>query len=53
LQEISPETKVLFCSGYTEDAASLNGAPGSVATFLPKPYSVMALAKRVREVLDS
>jgi two-component system, cell cycle sensor histidine kinase and response regulator CckA len=52
MRSVSPKTRVLFCSGYTEDVASLRGATGSLVTFLPKPFTVAALAKKVREVLD-
>jgi two-component system cell cycle sensor histidine kinase/response regulator CckA len=53
MQSVSPQTKVLFCSGYTEDATNLRGTMGSQAAFIPKPYTISALAIKVREVLDS
>jgi len=53
LRSVSPDTKVIFCSGYTEDVASLRGEAGSPITFLPKPYTMAALANKVREVLDA
>ncbi len=52
LRSMSPETSVLFCSGYTEDVASLRGTTGSTVAFLPKPYTTQAFAKKVRDLLD-
>lgn len=53
LHGISPQTKVLFCSGYTEEAVNLRGTMGSGTEFIPKPYTIAALAAKVRELLDS
>jgi len=53
LRIISPQTKVIFCSGYTEDVASLRGEAGAPIVFIPKPYTMAVLARKVREVLDS
>jgi two-component system cell cycle sensor histidine kinase/response regulator CckA len=48
-----PETRILFMSGYTDDALAPHGvAPGDVA-FLNKPFTPKELAERVREVLDA
>jgi PAS domain S-box-containing protein len=47
----SPRTKVLFCSGYTEDAITRDGKLQRGTSFMQKPYSVATLASRVREVL--
>jgi CheY-like chemotaxis protein len=53
MRSVSPDTKVIFCSGYTEDVASLQGTTGTVVTFLPKPYALATLARKVRALLDS
>jgi hypothetical protein len=45
-----PETKVLFLSGYTEEAIS-EGTIESGAAFLQKPFTLQALSRKVREVL--
>jgi two-component system cell cycle sensor histidine kinase/response regulator CckA len=45
--------KVLYMSGYTDDAIVHHGMPGSSAAFLQKPFTPDALAHKVREVLDS
>jgi signal transduction histidine kinase len=48
-----PRTKVLFMSGYMDDA-SLAGTDGGRAPLLiAKPFSPEALARKVREVLDA
>jgi PAS domain S-box-containing protein len=48
-----PETKVLFISGYTDDAIIHHGVIDSNDAFLQKPFSPTALARKVRVVLSS
>jgi len=48
-----PEMKVLFTSGYTEDVIVHHGVLDDEVSFLAKPYSPSALAKKIREVLDA
>ena len=52
-QTSHPKTKVLFCSGYTNDALVHHGVLEPGIQFLQKPYSMQALAQKVREVLDN
>lgn len=52
LAEKWPGQKVLFTSGYTDDTIRLGGLPNVVAQSIGKPYSVIELARRVREMLD-
>jgi len=47
-----PDTKVLFTSGYTEDAIGQHGVLRPGIVFLQKPYVTATLARKVREVLD-
>jgi len=47
-----PEMKVLFTSGYTDDAISRHGILDEGVSFIGKPYTLSALAKKVRGVLD-
>ena len=47
-----PETKVIFTSGYTENAIVHNGTLDPNIHFIQKPYRPDALARMVREVLD-
>jgi CheY-like chemotaxis protein len=45
------ETKVLYVSGYTDDAVLQRGVLTESANFLQKPFSQAGLAERVRAVL--
>lgn len=47
-----PAIKVLFTSGYTADAVIRHGLLNADVPFLQKPYSPLALATRVRQLLD-
>jgi len=47
-----PTLRVLFCSGYTQEAIVQNGSLGTGVAFLQKPYTTGTLARKVREVLD-
>lgn len=53
IQKISPKTKVLFQSGYTQDVLILNGVSSGALQFLEKPYSIKSLLDKVRYILDS
>jgi PAS domain S-box-containing protein len=46
-----PETKVLYLSGYTEDAVVSEGTIESGTAFLQKPFTLQSLSRKVREVL--
>jgi two-component system, cell cycle sensor histidine kinase and response regulator CckA len=46
-----PEAKVLYLSGYTEDAIISDGTLESGTAFLQKPFTLQNLSKKVREVL--
>lgn len=52
LTALHPEMKVLFMSGYTDDAVLRYGVQQEKMEFLPKPFSPVALAQKVREVLS-
>jgi two-component system, cell cycle sensor histidine kinase and response regulator CckA len=53
LTRAKPHLRVLFMSGYTDEAVVREGALGAGVTFLQKPFSPIALARKVREVLDT
>jgi PAS domain S-box-containing protein len=50
--DIHPEARVLFMSGYTDDAIVRHGVLGPDVPFLQKPFTTHALARKVRSVLD-
>jgi CheY-like chemotaxis protein len=53
LKTSHPDLKILFTSGYTDDAITNNGALQPGVTFLAKPYTPATLARKVREMLDA
>ncbi|MGC2202819.1 MAG: response regulator [Stellaceae bacterium] len=53
VREIQPGMKVIFISGYTEDAFRQRLDSGGGIDFLPKPFSLKQLATKVREVLTA
>jgi two-component system, cell cycle sensor histidine kinase and response regulator CckA len=46
-----PEIKVLFLSGYTEDAIIHEGVLEPGTAFLQKPFTLQVLSRKVRDVL--
>ena len=49
---LRPEMKILYMSGYTDDATFRNEDVGKGTAFIQKPFGPSALANKVREVLD-
>jgi DNA-binding response OmpR family regulator len=53
ISSLRTEIKVLYMSGYTENAIGHNGTLDAGITLLQKPFTLPALKAKVREVLDS
>jgi two-component system cell cycle sensor histidine kinase/response regulator CckA len=52
LRAARPDTKVLYMSGYTDDAVVMNGMIDANTAFMQKPFTLESLAQKVRRVLD-
>ncbi|MGH9902972.1 MAG: response regulator, partial [Pyrinomonadaceae bacterium] len=52
VKSIFPAIKVLYTSGYTDDAIVHHGVSSADVAFLPKPFTPEGLARKVRDVLD-
>ncbi|MDK9697930.1 MAG: response regulator [Siculibacillus sp.] len=51
LRKKRPDLKIIFVSGYAEDAFARNLPEGESFSFLPKPFTLKALATAVKETL--
>jgi two-component system cell cycle sensor histidine kinase/response regulator CckA len=52
MKSLRPDCRVLFISGYTDDALAQHGIMGGDLEFLEKPFSPVRFTHKVREVLD-
>jgi CheY-like chemotaxis protein len=48
-----PELRIVYMSGYTDDEVLRHGVQHDSVPFLAKPFTVLELAERLREALDS
>ena len=53
LLELRPETRILFMSGYTDEAIVQHGVLDEGVEFIQKPFTWVGLARKVRDVLNS
>lgn len=53
LQERQGEIPVVYMSGYDDQGLDWGSMPGAVSGFLPKPFTIDALATTVRNALDA
>jgi len=51
-REFRPDARVLFMSGFTDDAVVRHGIVADDVCFIQKPFSPETLARKAREVLD-
>jgi signal transduction histidine kinase len=51
-RELRPDLKVVFMSGYADSAIAERGISPAEAHILSKPFTVAALARKIRTVLD-
>jgi PAS domain S-box-containing protein len=52
MRALRPETRVLYMSGYTDDAVGRHGLLGGAPRLLQKPFTAETLTRTVRELLD-
>ena len=52
LVSLRPEIKILYMSGYTDDAIVHHGVLDPGIAYIQKPFTPDALASKVREILD-
>jgi len=51
LSRVCPKLPIIFMSGYSENAI-VHGVERTGSVFLPKPFTALALAEKVRQMLD-
>ena len=51
-REICPGLRVLYMSGYTDDALNRHGLQGTTDQFIQKPFTPLIILRRIREILD-
>ena len=51
LRAICPELRIIFISGYPENVVTRSGIQGDGMAYLPKPFSMQSLTRKVKEVL--
>lgn len=52
IKKTSPDVKVIFMSGYTQDALDDSDIPPEELNFLQKPFSLKDLAAKVKEIIE-
>jgi signal transduction histidine kinase/ActR/RegA family two-component response regulator len=52
VKAMRPEIRILYMSGYSDDAVLRRGVESATAEFIPKPFSLTTLTARIRDILD-
>jgi len=52
LRKKRPDLKILFMSGYTEESLDARNARMEDSDFIQKPFSLIDLVRRIRELFD-
>lgn len=52
LRTICPNLRTIFISGYPENAVTRHGIQHDGMFYLPKPFSLQSLTRKVRQVLE-
>jgi two-component system, cell cycle sensor histidine kinase and response regulator CckA len=52
LRIVCPNLRIIFISGYPENAVTEHGIQEDGMFYLPKPFSLQALTRKVRQVLE-
>jgi two-component system cell cycle sensor histidine kinase/response regulator CckA len=52
LRSIRPNLKIIFISGYPENVITRHGIQEDGMSYLPKPFSLQSLTRKVRQVLE-
>ncbi len=53
IHALRPDTRILYMSGYTDDAIVRHGVLEEEIPFLQKPFTAVRLSRKVREVLNA
>jgi CheY-like chemotaxis protein len=53
IREVQPGVRVLYASGYTDNTIVHHGVLTPGVAFLQKPYTMLELSAKVRQVLDA
>jgi DNA-binding NtrC family response regulator len=51
VRSVAPGIKVIYMSGYTADTLAVYGLPQPDTEYLQKPFTPVALAEKLRQVL--
>ena len=52
LRSICPKLRIIFISGYPENVVTRHGIQEDGMFYLPKPFSLRSLTRKVRQVLE-